>query len=76
MNIQIKFKPTGNIFTLPEEEVNEIMRNDRGNYEVLTEGFAKEPEAVKETTTYNKVVVEEEAPKPKTKAKAKKKVEE
>ena len=33
--IDIKFIPTGHIFSLPDEEANRIVKEDRGNYEVV-----------------------------------------
>ena len=35
----IKFIPTGNVFTLPEAEIDEILKNDRGNYEVIDKDY-------------------------------------
>lgn len=35
----IKFIPTGNVFTLPESEIDEILKNDRGNYEVIDKDY-------------------------------------
>ena len=73
--MQIKYKPTGIVFDLPETNVRELMRKDKGNYEVLDKKFVPDEEPIiEETTTYNQVVVEVEAPK--VKPKAKKKVEE
>ena len=72
--MKIKYKPTGIVFDLPEKNVRELMRKDKGNYEVLDKKFVPDEEPViEETTTYNQVVVEEAT---KTKPKAKKKVEE
>jgi hypothetical protein len=73
--MQIKYKPTGIVFDLPETNVRELMKKDKGNYEVLDKKFVPDEEPIiEETTTYNQVVVEVEAPK--VKPKAKKKVEE
>ena len=33
--IEIKFIPTGHIFSLPDDEANRIVKEDRGNYEVI-----------------------------------------
>ena len=75
--MQIKYKPTGIVFDLPETNVRELMRKDKGNYEVLDKKFVPDEEPIiEETTTYNQVVVEEQVETPKTKPKAKKKVEE
>lgn len=60
---RIKFKPTGVVFTLPEEEIQRIWKDDHGhNYEILDEGvnLSKEPVAAI-TTTYEQVV-ETDAP--------------
>lgn len=75
--MQIKYKPTGIVFDLPESNVRELMRKDKGNYEVLDKKFVPDEEPIiEETTTYNQVVVEEKVEAPKVKPKAKKKVEE
>ena len=75
--MQIKYKPTGIIFDLPETNVRELMRKDKGNYEVLDKKFVPDEEPIiEETTTYNQVVIEEQVEASKTKPKAKKKVEE
>lgn len=37
--MKLLFKPTGNIFTLPDEEAMKIKAGDRGNYEILDCGF-------------------------------------
>lgn len=36
---KIKFIPTGNVFTLPEADIDEILKNDRGNYQVLDKNY-------------------------------------
>ena len=75
--MQIKYKPTGIVFDLPETNVRELMKKDKGNYEVLDKKFVPDEEPIiEETTTYNQVVVEEKVEAPRTKPKAKKKVEE
>lgn len=75
--MKIKYKPTGIVFDLPEKNVRELMRKDKGNYEVLDKKFVPDEEPIiEETTTYNQVVVEEKVEAPKVKPKAKKKVEE
>ena len=63
--LKIKFIPTENIFTLPEEEIIRIMLEDRGNYELIDKPTKKINEALKEevveeTSTYNQVVQEED----------------
>lgn len=47
--VEIKFIPTGHIFSLPDEEANRIVKEDRGNYEVVKGKIAQEklPKAVK-----------------------------
>ena len=40
--MKLLFKPTGNIFTLPDEEALKIKAKDRGNYEILDCGLNKE----------------------------------
>ena len=56
---KLKYVPTGNIFTLPTEDAREVMKTDRGNFEVVggKDITEKEPQ-VEETTTYNLVVEE------------------
>lgn len=58
--MKIKFIPTGNIFDLPKTEIDRIMRDDRGNYEVLDENYALPNETVVETSVYNQIVQQEE----------------
>lgn len=55
--VKIKFKPTDNVFMIPEAEAIRILKEDRGNYEVLDKDF-KLPETpvVLETTVFQKVV--------------------
>ena len=64
--LKIKFKPTGNIFELPENEVIRITVEDRGNYEIIDKPTkaveeALKEEVVEETSTYNQVVEEDNA---------------
>ena len=54
--IDIKFIPTGNIFSLPDEEANRIVKEDRGNYEVI-KGKIKEEKTPKATKTVQELVV-------------------
>ena len=58
---RIRFKPTNNVFALPEEEIRRILKEDRGfNYEILDKDFVVEPqEAFSITTTFEQVVEEE-----------------
>ena len=68
--IKVLYVPTGNTFTLPDEEALRIMASDRGNYKILDGGLQKEaqgklePETVKEIVM-KKEVQEEEQPKEK-----------
>lgn len=56
----IKFIPTGNIFKMPTKDAAEILKNDRGNYEIVDgKDIPEEKEEIQETTTYEKVVEEE-----------------
>lgn len=57
--VNIKFKPTGNVFNIPEDEAKQILADDRGNfeYEVLDEDFVYPAgNDVLETTTFEQVV--------------------
>ena len=47
--MKLLFKPTGNIFTLPDAEALRIKASDRGNYEILNTGITI-PEAPKTVT--------------------------
>ena len=42
--MKLLYIPTGNVFTLPDEEALKIMRSDRGNYKILDAGFVDEEE--------------------------------
>ena len=55
---RIMFKPTGIVYTLPEAEIQRILKDDHGfNYEVLDKGIHIEtPETVQITTTFQQVV--------------------
>ena len=54
--MKLLYKPTGNVFTLPDEEVARILKADRGNdYEVV----GAECEATEETDQANDQVDEE-----------------
>ena len=58
--MKIKFIPTGNIFDLPKAEIDRIMRDDRGNYEVLDENYTLPNDTdIKEKSIYNQIVQEE-----------------
>lgn len=56
--IDIKFIPTGHIFSLPDEEANRIVKEDRGNYEVV-KGKIKEEKPTKTTKSVQELVVDE-----------------
>ena len=54
--MKLLYKPTGNVFTLPDEEVTRILKADRGNdYEVV----GAECEATEETDQADDQVEEE-----------------
>ena len=57
--IEIKFKPTGHTFTLPDEEAIRIVKEDRGNYQVV-KGKVTEEKKQKETKSVQELVVKEE----------------
>lgn len=56
--IEIKFIPTGHIFSLSDEEANRIVKEDRGNYEVIKGKIKQEkepkiPKSVQELVVVN-----------------------
>lgn len=56
--IEIKFIPTGHIFSLSDDEANRIVKEDRGNYEVIKgkikqEKTQKIPKSVQELVVVN-----------------------
>lgn len=55
--IEIKFIPTGHIFSLPDEEANRIVKEDRGNYEVVKGKIAQEKPPKSAKTVQELVVV-------------------
>ena len=57
--IEIKFIPTGNIFSLPDSEAIRIVSEDRGNYKVL-KGKVPEVKQQKEKKSVQELVVVEE----------------
>lgn len=57
--IEIRFKPTGHTFTLPDEEAIRIVKEDRGNYQVV-KGKIPEEKKPKETKSVQELVVKEE----------------
>lgn len=53
----IRYIPTGNIFKMPTEDVKEILKTDRGNFEIVGgENIPEEKQEIDETTTYDMVV--------------------
>ncbi len=54
--IEIKFIPTGHIFSLPDAEAERIVKEDRGNYEVI-KGKIKEEKAPKAAKSVQELVV-------------------
>lgn len=57
--IEIKFIPTGNIFSLPDSEAIRIVSEDRGNYKVL-KGKVPEVKQQKEKKSVQELVIVEE----------------
>ena len=57
--IEIKFIPTGNIFSLPDSEAIRIVSEDRGNYKVL-KGKVPEVKQQKDKKSVQELVVVEE----------------
>lgn len=58
--MKIKFIPTGNIFDLPKAEIDRIMRDDRGNYEVLDGNYTLPNDTdIEEKSVYNQIVQED-----------------
>ena len=57
--IEIKFIPTGHIFSLPDNEAIRIVNEDRGNYKVL-KGKVPEVKQQKEKKSVQELVVVEE----------------
>ena len=55
--IKVKFIPTKIIMSIPEPDLIELLKNDRGNFEIIDNDFdAPKEEIVVETTTYDQVV--------------------
>ena len=53
----IKYIPTGNIFKMPTSNAEEILKTDRGNYEVVGgENIPEEKQEAEVTETYDMVV--------------------
>lgn len=65
--MKLLFKPTGNVFTLPDEEAINIQKTDRGNYEILDCAVTEEveetisKEEVEAIETERKEALEKEA---------------
>ena len=59
--VKVKYNPTGIVFNLPEPDVIETIKSDRGNFEILDKNF-KMPEIKKEvkTSTFEQVVIDNE----------------
>lgn len=55
--IEIKFIPTGHIFSLPDDEANRIVKEDRGNYEVIKGKIKEEEKAPKTAKSVQELVV-------------------
>ena len=74
--MKLLYKPTGNVFDLPEKDVKEILKKDRSNnYAIVgdekgvseqTEGKSEQTEGKENKTVYNKVVKETKTNKTKT----------
>jgi hypothetical protein len=60
--IEIKFIPTGHIFSLPDEEAIRIVKEDRGNYKVV-KGKVPEEKKPKESKSVQELVVIKEGDK-------------
>lgn len=60
--MKIVYIPTGNVFTLPDEEVLKIMSSDRGNYKVLEGGLQKESQDKLPPQTVKELVVQKPEP--------------
>ena len=44
--MKLLYIPTGNVFTLPDEEALKIKQMDRGNYKILDAGYVDQEETV------------------------------
>ena len=60
--IEIKFIPTGHIFSLPDEEAIRIVKEDRGNYKVV-KGKVPEEKKPKDSKSVQVLVVIKEGDK-------------
>jgi hypothetical protein len=53
----LRFIPTGIVFHLPVNDAKEVLASDRGNFEVVGGvDITEDEEIIEETSTYNKVV--------------------
>lgn len=58
--MKLLYIPTGNVFTLPDEEALKIKQSDRGNYKILEGGLVEEEEVqVLEPKTVQELVMQE-----------------
>lgn len=57
--IEIKFIPTGHIFSLPDEEAIRIVKEDRGNYKVVKGKVPEEKKPQKSKSVQELVVIKE-----------------
>ena len=60
--MKLLYKPTGNVFDLPEKDVKEILKKDRSNnYAIVGDekGVSEQTEGKEDKTVYNKVVKED-----------------
>lgn len=60
--IKVLYVPTGNAFTLPDDEALRIMQTDRGNYKILEGGLQKKAEEHLEPETVKELVMKKEEP--------------
>lgn len=56
--IEIKFIPTGHIFSLPDSEAIRIVKEDRGNYKVISGKVPEEKKQKEQKSVQELVVVE------------------
>lgn len=60
--MKIVYIPTGNAFTLPDEEVLRIMSSDRDNYKIVEGGLQKEAEDKLPPQTVKELIVQKQEP--------------
>ena len=58
--MKLLFVPTGNVFTLPDEEALRIKATDRGNYRILDAGYQEEGEEVVPPKTVKELVMKQD----------------